>query len=136
MEDTYVWRGCLVIITLTGFLASSTGAQQSAKPPKPTEGAELPAASAGTAATSHPAASSQDVVLKVGTTRVTESEIDALVSKLGRRASAIVATEGRRPVAEEYVTMLVLSQQAMDEHLDSSPDLRWQLDLQPRSNAR
>jgi len=131
MKNKNVWGTCLAITLLT----SGSGGQQPATAPKRTQSGTPPAAGSETAATKA-AASSQKVVLKVGTTQITESEIDSLVSKLGRRASAIVATEGRRPVAEEYVTMLVLSQQAMDEHLDSSPDLRWQLDLQPRSNAR
>jgi hypothetical protein len=49
---------------------------------------------------------------------------------LGTKAKVIVATQGRRPVGEEYVKMLLLSQRALDEHLDSSPALRSRLELQ------
>jgi hypothetical protein len=70
------------------------------------------------------------VVLKVGATQVTESEIDALVSKLGTQAKAIVATQGRKPVGEQYLKMLLLSQRASDEHLDSTPAIRSRLELQ------
>jgi hypothetical protein len=125
MKQKNLWRASLAII----LLASATGAQQPPTPPKPAQGGTPPAAGAGTAATKA-AASSQKVVLKVGPTQVTESEIDSLVSKLGRRASAIVAAEGLRPVGEEYVKMLLLSRRAIDEHLDSSPALRSQLEYQ------
>ena len=123
MKQKNLWRASLAII----LLASATGAQQPPTPPKPAQGGTPPAAGAGTAATKA-AASSQKVVLKVGPTQVTESEIDSLVSKLGRRASAIVAAEGLRPLGEEYVKMLLLSRRALDEHLDASPALRSQLE--------
>jgi hypothetical protein len=70
------------------------------------------------------------VVLKVGETTVTESEIDALLSKLGAKAKAIVAAQRRRPVGEQYERMLLPSRRALDEHLDSSPALHSRLELQ------
>jgi PPIC-type PPIASE domain len=126
MKNKNVWGTCLAII----LVACGAAAQQSGTPPKPAEGRGAPSTSASTAATPPGAESSQKVVLKVGATQVTQSEIDSLVSRLGSRAKVTVATQGRRPVGEEYVKMLVLSHRALDEHLDSTPTLHSQLELQ------
>jgi parvulin-like peptidyl-prolyl isomerase len=126
MKDKNVCRTCLAIV----LLACGSAAQQSATPPKPAEGGSSPPASTGTAPTPPAAGSSQKVVLKVGATQVTQSDIDSLVSQLGSQAKAILAAQGRRPLGEEYVKMLLLSQRALDEHLDSSPALRSRLELQ------
>ena len=126
MRNKNTWRTCLAIIVL----ASGAGSQQSATPPKTAEAGLPTAASAETTATPPEVASSQKVVLRVGATQVTQSQIDALVSKMDTRAKAIVAAQGRRPVGEQYVKMLLLSQRALDDHLDSSPALRSELELQ------
>jgi len=68
--------------------------------------------------------------MKVGHAQVTQSDIENLVTKLGSQAKVIIARQGRRPLGEEYVKMLLLSQRALDEHLDSSPAIRSQLELQ------
>jgi parvulin-like peptidyl-prolyl isomerase len=125
MKNKNIGGTCLAII----LAASGTVAQQPATPPKPAEGGAPLAAATGTTATPPAAASSAKVVLKVGATQITESEVDFLVTRLGSRAKAIVANEGLRPVAEEYVQMLLLSRQALDEHLDSSPALRRELEF-------
>ncbi len=125
-----VWATCTATMLFVGLVVSSTGAQQSGTPAKPAEGAGSPPASTGTAATPGGAELSQKVVLKVGETTVTESEIDALLSKVGTKAKAIVAAQGRRPVGEQYERMLLLSRRALDEHLDSSPALHSRLELQ------
>lgn len=117
-------------IILLSFVDFSASGQQSGPPAKPAQDVSPPAAGAGTPALSGAAASSQKVVLKVGDTKVTQSEIDALVSKMDTRAKAIVAAQGRRPVGEQYVKMLLLSQRALDDHLDSSPAIRSELELQ------
>ena len=122
MENRNLWRTSLVIIVL----ALGVSAQQSVAPPNASAGASSPAASAQTPA----AASAQKVVLKVGSDQLTQSEIDALIAKLDPKAKVVVATQGRRPVAEEYIRTFVLSQRALAEHLDASPDLRMQLELQ------
>ena len=53
-----------------------------------------------------------------------------MISTLRTQAKVTVAAQGRRPVGEEYVKMLLLSQRALDEHLDSSPALRSRLELE------
>ena len=122
MENRKVWGICLAMIVSAG----GAGGQQSATPPKTIEAKSSSAASAQMPA----ADSAQKVVLKVGSTQITESEIDAVVSHLGVKAKAIVSVQGLRPVAEDYTKMLLLSQRASDERLDLTPDIRFQLQLQ------
>jgi len=126
MKDKKLCSTCLAII----LLASGAGGQQSGTVPKPAEGGSPPPASTGKAVTPRGPESSQKVVLKVGATQVTQSEFDALVSNLGTQAKVIVATQGQRPVGEQYVKMLLLSHRALDEHLELSPTLRSRLELQ------
>lgn len=74
--------------------------------------------------TTEPASSSTDakkVVLKVGNVQVTQSDIDFLLHQLSPQAQQQVEREGKRSVGEQYATMLVLSQVAQSQHLDSSP---------------
>jgi hypothetical protein len=122
MENRKVWGICLAMIVSAG----GAGGQQSATPPKTIEARSTSATSAHMPA----ADSAQKVVLKVGSTQITESEIDAVVSHLGVKAKAIVSVQGLRPVAEDYTKMLLLSQRASDERLDLTPDIRFQLQLQ------
>jgi PPIC-type PPIASE domain len=127
MRNKYPWITSLAFVTLSAFLASENAAQQPAAPPKPAEGgSSAPTPIGQTTAIPQAAASSQKVVLRVGTTQVTESEVDFLV--MGQ-AKAIVNNEGLRSVGDEYVKMLLLSRQALDEHLDSSPALRYRLEF-------
>lgn len=122
MENRKVWGICLAMIVIAG----GASGQQSATPPKTIEAESSSAASAHTPA----ADSAQKVVLKVGSSQITESEIDAVVSHLGVKAKTIVSVQGLRPVAEDYTKMLLLSQRASDERLDLKPDIRFQLELQ------
>jgi len=124
VNSNNLWGLCLTIVLLGG----AVGAQQSVAP-KPAVGPVSAPVTTGPSSGSPAAASSEKVVLRVGTTQVTASEVDLLVSAMGSRARAIVANEGLHPVGEEYVRMLVLSRQALDDHLDSSPALRSRLEF-------
>ena len=126
MGKKYIGTTCLAIIVF----ASGVSAQQPATSPKTAGSGSSPAASAETTATQSTTTSGQKVVIKVGSTQVTQSEIDEAVTHLGAKAKGIVATQGPRPVGEEYIKMLLLSQRASDEHLDSTPAVRSQLELQ------
>ncbi len=125
-----IWLTCAAIILFIGILFSQAGAQQSAGPANPAAVGSSPSTNAATPASPDTATSPQKVVLKVGNTQVTQSEIDFLISALGSEARTIVARRGRRPLGEEYVKTLLLSQRALDEHLDSTPTLRSRLELQ------
>jgi hypothetical protein len=70
------------------------------------------------------------VVLKVGEERLTRADLDFLFASLSQQVQQTVATQGRRPVGEQYALMLLLSQQALKDHLDSTPNFRQQVQLQ------
>lgn len=130
MKSKNVWATCLAIIFLTGFWTSAALAQQSGTPPKPLEDGSSPSTSTRAAETPGSAAPSRKVVLKVGTTQVTQSEVESLISELSPRTGQGATAEGRRHIGEAYVRMALLSQQALHDHLDSSPTLRSRLELQ------
>ncbi len=117
----------LGIILLAGVLPRTTTAQQSGTSSKPA-GSSAPAVSkAGTAETEV----SDEVVLKIGTTHVTKSEIESM---LGEQPSPStkgrINAAGRQHLVENYVRMILLSQQALNDHLDSSPAMRRRLEVQ------
>lgn len=75
----------------------------------------------------HPAASATSnsadankVVLKVGKAQVTQSDVDFVLQSLSPQARQQVESEGRRSIGDQYATLLVLSQVAESDHLDSS----------------
>jgi len=87
-------------------------------------------APAGTAPGSAPAAAfntlPDKVVLKVDDMSVTAGEIDKAIQGLPPQAqrSLVGQNQGRRPIGDEYVMMLVLSQQALAHHLDATPEFK------------
>ena len=130
MKNKSVRTTCLSTMFLIIVLACAAGAQQSQAPPKPVQGAvPPPSTSVGTPATPG-APASEKIVLKVGATQVTQAQIQLVISALSPRAKQVVAAQGLRAVAEEYVKMLLLFQRALEEHLDASPALSSQLELQ------
>lgn len=135
-------------IALLGFFSLGVFAQQptppkpatapQAKPAKatPTPPAKTPAATpaaieAKSAAPAPVAQSSgANVVLRVGEKEVTQADLDALLSRLNPQVQQTVARQGKRPFGEQYAMMLILSGQAVDHHLDSSPEFQRQLATQ------
>jgi hypothetical protein len=100
--------GVLLAVVFTGVVyGQTTGGQAPAKP----------AASAATAAQS---SSPNKVVLKVGDVSVTQGEVESLIQGLAPQAQTALANH-RRPLGDEYVRILVLSQEALSHHLDSTP---------------
>lgn len=77
-----------------------------------------------------PQTTSDKVVLKVGEDSVTQGDMDALIRTLNPQVQQSIATQGRRPIGDEYATMLVLSQRALSDHLDASPSFRRTLAMQ------
>jgi len=106
-------------------LAMGVSAQQSVAPSKPTEGQSHDAS-----VQAPTPASAQKVVLRIGSTEVTQSVIDAIISQLNPKAKMVIATQGRRPVADEFVRTLLLSQTALEQHLDQSPDIQRELEME------
>ncbi len=82
----------------------------------------------GTSGSSQPkdAASSPDrVVLKVGDVQVTQAQFEAVIGAL--EAQQGPADLSRRALGDNYASLLMLSQQAVAHHLDSSPAVLQQL---------
>jgi hypothetical protein len=65
------------------------------------------------------------VVLKAGNTQVTQAQFEAVLSTL--EAQQGPADLSRQAIAENYASLLVLSQQAVANQLDSSPEVLRQL---------
>jgi len=89
-------------------------------------------APAGTTANPAPAAapSSPDkVVLKVDDQSVSEEAIEKAIHGLPQQAQNSLARQGKKPLGDEYVMMLVLSREAVSNHLDDSPDYKETLAL-------
>ena len=130
-RSTSLWPKCIGVTLLAGFLASPAGAQQSATPPNLAGSGPSPSPRAGTEATPAAAVSPEDVVLKVGTAKVTRAELETLISELPAAMTRRGLTaEGRRAMGEAYIRLVLFSQQAINDHLDSSPALRLRLELQ------
>ena len=126
MDQIKVGRGsCLTVgLLLAAFLAGVVYGQA---PRGQALGGQAPA---GTAPGSAPPAAvntpPDKVVLKVGDTSITAGDIDKAISGLTPQAqrSLVGQNQGRRPIGEEYVLMLVLSQQALAHHLESTPEFK------------
>ncbi|HUZ47585.1 MAG TPA: peptidyl-prolyl cis-trans isomerase [Terriglobia bacterium] len=76
------------------------------------------------------ASSPQKVVLTVGNVKVTRAEMDFLIQNLNPQLREAVAAHGRGALGQEYSLMILLSQKAVSDHLDASPDLRREIALQ------
>lgn len=71
------------------------------------------------------------VVLKIGATQITRSEMEALFGELPAPSTkGELSPEGRTHLAELYVRIVLLSQQAVNDHLDTSPAMRHRLEMQ------
>ena len=91
-----------------------------------TSSGQAPAAKAG-------AADSPDkVVLKVGNTSITRGQVETLIKTLTPQAQKSLAQSGRRPIGDEYVRILLLSQDALSHHLESTPAYKEMLAIHAR----
>lgn len=124
MNKASVLRTPLAIIgfLLMGLLAVTGFAQQPSPPSPPTGATAAPAKTASS--------SPEKVVIKVGDEQVTEADLQFLMGTLNPQAQQSVATQGRRSVGDQYALMILLSQEALRDHLDSSPRFRQQMALQ------
>jgi len=115
-------RFVLLLCLLIGIAAAVGRAQQ---PPSPS-----PASSTGSS-TSTPvgnvAPPSERVVLKVGNLQVTQADFESMIGVL--EAQQGPADLSRQAIGDNYAQLLMLSQQALAGHLDTSPDVVRQLAL-------
>ena len=73
------------------------------------------------------------VVLKVGNVQVTQQEFEAGIKDIepqGDPDKAGDSDKGRRGLGDDYASVLMLSQRALAEHLDTTPELSRQLALE------
>jgi parvulin-like peptidyl-prolyl isomerase len=128
----------LAIMSLL-LLGTATYSQQAAPPkpaaPSPTAkpaaatAAKTPAARPATPPLKTPPGPGEKVVLKVGNEEVTQADLDFVISRLSPENRQAIARQGKRPIGEQYASLLVLSRMAVGNHLDSSPDVRRQIEL-------
>jgi parvulin-like peptidyl-prolyl isomerase len=125
MNKSKVWRTSLATasLTLAGVLAGTIYAQtEKATSQNP---APAPASATAPAKVTPP----EKVVMKVGDKQVTAADLDNMVSGFNPQAQRVMAVQGRRAFAEQYSMMLLLSQQAVRDHLDSSPAFQRQMEF-------
>jgi DNA-binding transcriptional regulator YdaS (Cro superfamily) len=80
-----------------------------------------------------PSAPSPDkVVMKVGQEQVTAGDFDFVIASMSPENKRALATQGRKPLGDQYATLLVLEQHAVARHLDSSPAVVRQLAMRRR----
>jgi len=97
-----------------------------------TPGGQAPAGPAPSAAAAAQSSSPDKIVLKVGDESITQGEVDRFIQGLSPQVQKTLATQGRRSLGDEYVLMLVLSQDALRHHLDSTPAFHQMLALRRR----
>ena len=99
--------------------AKASGQQVSGPPSSPA--AMPPPADASTA---------NKTVLKVGNQSVTQGDMDFVLRSLDPQSRRALAQQGLRALADQYVTMLVLAQEATSKHLDENADFQRELATQ------
>ena len=107
-------------LLLSCVLIAAAYAQQPSTPNASTSSAASTAAPAQTAVPP-----SERVVLKVGNVQVTQAEFEAVISTL--EAQQGPADLSRKAFGENYASLLMLAQQALAHHLDSTPEVIRQL---------
>lgn len=73
-------------------------------------------------------APSERVVLKVGNVQVTQAQFEAMIRTLEEQQDT-TADLDRRTLGDNYASLLMLSQQAVANHLESSPEVIRQLEI-------
>ena len=133
---------CLIVLCLgSGFGQSGSqaaGSQAQTAPPAPPAppkpGSPLSAGNPGNPAPpANPVLEStppDKVVMKVGTQNVTAGQIKGVINVLPVAVQRSIATQGLKPIGEQYSLMLMLSQRAASQGLDQSPEFKEKMDLQ------
>ncbi|MBZ5564417.1 MAG: peptidylprolyl isomerase [Acidobacteriia bacterium] len=122
MKRREVRQKCRVLggLLLAGMLAGAAyGQGQSGQNPPALVNATTPA-------------SSDKVVLKVGSEQITQADLDFVISTLNPQAQQSLAQQGRRTLGDQYAMMVLLSQVGLSHHLDAAPGFQRELALQKR----
>ena len=115
MEQIKCGRGHWLVIgpLVAGLLVSLAYGQ--------TGGGNPPAGATASPAPAAQPPSPDTVVLKVGDISITREQVERAIQNLTPQAQNNLAHQGRKAFGDEYVLMLVLSQEAVNRHLDSTP---------------
>jgi len=89
-------------------------------------------ANAASKAGTNDAAADDRVIIKVGNTQVTEADFEARIKSVeGEKKEdeneQDLTEKGRRTMGDDYASVLMLSQQAVANHLDSTPEVSHEL---------
>jgi hypothetical protein len=112
-------------ILLAALLAPLGHAQESRSPNSSTSSGNATSVSA-----QKTSAAADRVVLKVGDVQVTEAEFESRIAAIEPQADpdkGSATEKDRRKLGDDYASVLMLSQQAVANHLDSSPEVSRQL---------
>jgi hypothetical protein len=114
---------------LMAVLLAPVGHAQESASPRPAAST----ASSGSALAKKPVAGSDRVVLKVGNVQVTAAEFESRISDIepqgGDPDKESVPDKDRRKLGDDYASVLMLSQQAVASHFESTPDVSRQLGI-------
>lgn len=119
-----------VLSAVTGLAQSSsqpatgtapTPAGQSAKPSLPP--------SAAPAAPTTPQVPPDTVVMKVGSQQITAEQFQGIIKTLNPTAQRSLATQGFKPLGENYAMFLALAQKATADGLDQTPEFKQRIEL-------
>ena len=103
--------------------------QTSPPPPAASQPAIAPAAAAP-AKPKSPETPPDKVVMRVGDQSVTAGELEGVLHTLPIAFQRTVATQGMKTVGDQYATLLALSQKAVTQKLDQTPEFKQKLALQ------
>jgi PPIC-type PPIASE domain len=120
-RNEFITPQVIVFLLLAGLLATAGQAQEPTKP------APAAASSGSPALPVNVAPPSERVILKVGDLQVTQADFESMIRAL--EAQQGPADLSRRAIADNYSSLLMLSQQAVANNLESSPDVVRQLAL-------
>jgi parvulin-like peptidyl-prolyl isomerase len=122
----------LVALLLSGLMTGVAWAQAPKQPAAtpPAAVSPAPAASKSAGPTVETPEPPDKVVLKVGDQQFTKADIDFLIQNLPPQTQHAIATQGKKPLGDQYALIVMLSQRAHAHHLDERPDLIQKLAFQ------
>jgi len=135
-EHSSVWglKVALCGVLLSALLVSAGWAQsssQSATGGNPAATTQSPGGNPPPAPAESPAKTPPDkVVMRVGSQQVTAGQFEGLVKTLPAAFQRTAAQQGLKMVGDQYAVLLVLSQKAVAQGLDQTPEFKAKLDLQ------
>lgn len=123
-------RRCSSILFAAFFTWSLiTGAVRAQAPSAPAKDT-VPPAGNSVAPTLHTPEGPGTVVLKVGDQPYTKADLDFIIDNLAPQVKQSIATQGRKPVGDQFALIVMLSQQAHSHRLDQTATFEHKLAVQ------